>query len=256
MAKLSKAQLRHHRNAETLLAKDKLTLDDRWAIYQNWHEGSVNDITAAGAFFTPIDMAMDFAFDACGDTIIDLCAGIGVLAFAVLHRRKYSGSIPNITCVEVNPAYVAVGKKLLPEANWINANVGDVWRELGPFDCAIGNPPFGRTGGAKLQSPIYSGAEFEYKVIDIASHLASYGAFIIPQGSAPFRYSGVQCYDRNEPDKWKRFYAETGIDMECGVGVDTHYHREGWKISAPLTEIVTCDFESAVSNRQPDLFAA
>ena len=93
-------------------------------------------------------------------------------------------------------------------------------------------------------------------MIDIASQLASYGAFIIPQGSAPFRYSGVQCYDRNEPDKWKRFYAEIGIDMECGVGVDTHYHRAGWKNSAPLTEIVTCDFENAIAKRQPDLFAA
>ena len=109
MAKLSRAQLRNHRSAEALLAKDTFTLDDQWTIYQNWHEGSVNDMTAAGAFFTPIDMAMDFAFDACGDTIIDLCAGIGVLAFAILHRRKYSGSIPNITCVEVNPAYVAAG---------------------------------------------------------------------------------------------------------------------------------------------------
>jgi len=27
--------------------------------------------------------------------------------------------IPEITCVEFNPQYVEVGKKLLPEANWI-----------------------------------------------------------------------------------------------------------------------------------------
>lgn len=256
MAKLSKAQLKAHGAAEALLQKDTITLDDKWFIFENWHEGSVNDVTAAGAYFTPLDMALDFAFDAPGATIIDLCAGIGTLAFAVAHRRSYNGPAPKITCVEVNPAYVAVGKKLLPEATWINANIGDVWRDLGSFDCAIANPPFGRTGGAKLQSPIYSGADFEYKIIDIASHLASCGAFIIPQGSAPFRYSGVQCYQRSEPKKWKRFFAETGIDMDCGIGVDTSFHRDGWKTSAPITEIVTCDFEMVIANRQQDLFAA
>ncbi len=38
-----------------------------------------------------------------------------------------------------------IGRKLLPEARWINADVFD-WRELdlGRYDCAIGNPPFGR----------------------------------------------------------------------------------------------------------------
>lgn len=92
MTKLSKAQLRAHNRAAELLKKDRLTLDDQWFIFENWHEGSVNDITAAGAFFTPLEMACDVAFDVPGQRILDLCAGIGVLAFAVAHRRAYNWS--------------------------------------------------------------------------------------------------------------------------------------------------------------------
>jgi hypothetical protein len=50
-----------------------------------------------------------------------------------------------LTCVEINPRYFEVGRKLLPEARWINADVFD-WRtlDLGRYDVAIANPPFGR----------------------------------------------------------------------------------------------------------------
>ena len=105
-----------------------------------------------------------------------------------------------------------VGKKLLPEANWICADVFEVWRDLPHFDCAIANPPFGRVATAG-KAPTYTGPDFEYKIIDIASRIADYGTFLIPQQSAPFRYSGAHYYDERPTDKHTRFHQQTGIDL-------------------------------------------
>jgi hypothetical protein len=147
MAKLTKAQSKAHRQAEELLAKDVLTLDEKAFVYENWNEAAPHDNTHSGAYFTP---------------------------------------------------------------------------------------------------PRYTGPEFEYKIIDIAAHLASYGAFILPQMSAPFRYSGAQYYHRSENDKYRRFAEQTGINLEAGCGIDTTFHREGWKHGAPVTEIVCAEFTPPV----------
>src|SRR5262249_47611369 len=90
--------------------------------------------------------------------------------FAYYHRDAFfrRGTQLEIVCIEQNPDYVTVGKKVLPEATWICANVLDLPASLGRFDCAIANPPFGRiksTGAA----PRYTGAEFEYSVSRLAA---------------------------------------------------------------------------------------
>lgn len=90
--------------------------------------------------------------------------------------------------MELNPDYVAVGRKVLPEATWLVANIFDLPASLTGFDCAIANPPFGRIKQAGA-SPRYAGGDFEYKVIDVASDRANYGVFLIPQSSSPFRLS-------------------------------------------------------------------
>ena len=77
--------------------------------------------------------------------MIDLCAGIGILSFSYFHGI-YHGVNPEITCVEINPDFVAIGKKLLPEANWICGDITDpdFIASLGSFDFAYGNHPFCR----------------------------------------------------------------------------------------------------------------
>src|SRR3546814_9265465 len=60
------------------------------------------------------------------------------------------------------------------------------------FDCAISNPPYGSKNVASGKGPRYSGGKCEYAVIDIASDLADYGVFLIPQASVPFKISGVE----------------------------------------------------------------
>ncbi len=255
MARLTKAQAKAHREAERLLDQDRLSEDDRWFIYENWQESAHHVNNLAGAFFTPMGLARDFSIEVDGDTIIDLCAGIGALSFAVLNRKCLCP--PRIVCVEMNPDYVAIGKKLLPEATWVEANIFDLPAGLGHFDCAISNPPFGATPRTADRAPRYSGQAFEYHAIDIASDLADYGVFIIPQMSASFRYSGQRHYERAEGDQYRAFVKATGICLEPNCGIDTAFYERDWRGVAPKVEVVIADFSEAKAARapsQPDMF--
>lgn len=260
MAKLTKAQRKAHAEAEAILTKDRLSEDEKDFVFQNWHEGANHINGAAGAFFTPYDLAADFELNVSGDRIIDLCAGIGVLSYFVLCRSRYSGRIKDLTCVEINPRYCEVGRKLLPEARWINADLFD-WRDWWQselqgetFDCAIGNPPFGNVRRAG-NAPRYRGKDFEFHAIDIAAEMAGRGAFILPQQSASFRFSGSQTYRREESGKGVEFEKATGFVMEDPLGVDTGLYRNSWKDTSILTEIATFDFEEARSRKRHEAAA-
>lgn len=245
MAKLTRAQAQAHAQAVAILQQERLSEDDKEFVYRNWNEGANHVNGAAGAFFTPFDMAFDFALDASGGRIIDLCAGIGMLSYAIWQRSRFNDSRPQIICVERNADYLDVGKKLLPEAEWIHADVFDVLdMGLGHFDSAISNPPFGNIKRSK-NSPRYSGKDFEFHVIDIASHLADYGTFIVPQMSAGFNYSGRQSYERQTSGKAVKFQEQTGLHFDAGCGVDTAYFIDQWKAVSPMCEIVCVDFTEA-----------
>lgn len=248
MAKLTKAQTKAHNEAVKLLEKDKLTEDDKEFVFRNWNEGAVHMNGSHGAFFTPFDMAFDFSYDVSGGRIIDLCAGIGMLSYAVhsLKNIRDDNYTPQMTCIERNPDYVEVGKKLLPEAEWICADVFDVI-DMGLhgsdlFDCAISNPPFGNVKRS-ANAPRYSGKDFEFHVIDIAAHIARSGTFIVPQNSAGFNFSGRQGYQRQTEGKAVKFQEMAGIFFEAGCGVDTAYYRDEWKGVSPLCEIVCVEFD-------------
>lgn len=263
MAKLTKAQRKAHAEAEAILTKDRLSEDERDFVFQNWHEGATHINGAAGAFFTPWGLAGDFALDGGGGRVIDLCAGIGILSYFIHHRSRWGGRLAEITCIEANPRYVAVGRKLLPEARWINADVFD-WRawwrnelDEAMFDVAIANPPFGKVH-RNGRGPRYRGPEFEFHVIDIAAELADRGSFIVPQQSAPFRYSGSQCFERKTVGRGLDFERQTGLAMDIGVGIDTAFYKDDWKDTAILCEIVCIDFAEAREQRaqQQDRLAA
>jgi predicted RNA methylase len=206
-----------------------------------------------------MELANDFKLEVAGPRILDICAGIGILSFCKLHFQYHEPEgPPNITCVEINPDYVRVGQKLLPEAEWICADIFDIWRDLPrDFTCAIANP---QLGGQKQagKAPRYTGSEFEYKIIVIDAHLAGYGAFIIPQNSAPFRYSGAPYYQRHEHERYLKLAGQTGIHLDAGCGIDTTVHEDGWKHSKIRTEIVPCEFPhvAELSHTEPDPIAA
>lgn len=245
MAKLTKPQAKAHQQACDLLSKDTLTEDEKFFVLENWQESASHINTISGAFFTPFDLARDFAIETFPGRVIDLCAGIGMLSFAMRCKHQWDRAPLDITCIEINPDYVAVGRKILPEARWIEASVFDVLdMEFGHFDIAISNPPFGRvTRPEGKRAPRYRGAEFEFHVIDIAAHLASYGAFILPQMSSGFRYSGSQDYRRDTTGKAVDFQNATGIYLGPNCGIDTAVYQDCWRGVSPICEIVCCDFE-------------
>lgn len=252
--KLSKRQIATHKKALQLLEAEFLSDEVKEEFYKLYNEGADCDVTSSGAFFTPIDLAWDFAFDLALTCyrdkkkikVIDLCAGIGVLSYCT-HRRYRSTVDLEIVCVEKNPKFVEIGKKLLPEATWLCLDITDPSEmlEIGSFDYAISNPPFGVIPAMNCGStPRYSGSEAAYKVIDIASVLANDGLFIIPPEICGFAYSGVQCYRELDNSKLRKFNKETGLDFQPGMGVDTTAY-EGFKNTKIIVEIADCNFENA-----------
>jgi len=240
--KLTKQQSKDHQKAMELVHSDRvLTWDERKFILDHYSEqqGQLNAL--AGAFFTPYGLARDFSIEVPDNgSMVDLCAGIGALSFAC------EGKGIAITCVEMCAAYVEVGKRVVPSANWVHA---DCFSVTGQFDIAISNPPFGAIKGGAYDG-LYTGSNFEYKVISHASKLAKYGVFIIPQMSAPFRYSGEKNYREDENDKAAKFREQTGIIMGPSCGIDTAMYKDDWKGVSPICEVVCCDFETVLEKQQ------
>lgn len=242
MSKLSKAQAKAHREALALIAESKsrrLTLDEREHILENFHEGAEHMNGLAGAFFTPAGLARDFSIEVfeC-ERVVDLCAGIGALAFACRDHAKH------IVCVERNGAYIEAGRAVMPDATWIHASVFDTaaYAHLGPFDIAISNPPFGTIKADGFEGA-YTGGLFDLRVVEAASRVARHGVFILPQMSTPFRYSGRERFEEQEDERVRKFREQTGIAMEMNCGIDTAAYLSEWKGVSPICEIVTCSFE-------------
>jgi hypothetical protein len=252
--KLTRTERGLHERAETLLQQAMLTDDECESVLRHWHPGHAFDVGASGAFFTPFELAREFRIDAGQGRIIDLCAGIGSLAYWCLNHPWASGIDVEMVCVELNPTFVEIGKKLVPDATWICADIFDAGdMGLGSFDIAISNPPFGRINRRGKNAPRYRGSHFEYHVIDIASELADVGAFIVPQTSAPFRFSGRRGFERAEHGKYQAFHDQTAIELDGGVGIDTSLFQDQWKGASPQVEIATTDFTQARASRMPPL---
>jgi len=253
--KLSKQDIKKQNTINKLLNLDRtLTIDERVFIYKNFNEGAITEVGYSGTFFTPFNLARDFHLDipVMGNSrIIDLCAGIGTLSFHLLWYCQESYAPKEIVCVERNPDFVEIGKKLLPEATWICADILDeeFIKSLGQFDAAYSNPPYGRIKSLTDSSWLhYKGSEFEYKAAEICARLAPMGTLLIPQQSAPFRLSASPSYQQKSSSKHSKFLEQTRLILSAGTGVDTSLYTNEWKHTNILTEIVCYSKEDQILN--------
>ncbi|MEF3449658.1 methyltransferase [Citrobacter freundii] len=238
MARVTKKESQLRLKVMELVHSDRqLTEDDKEFIFNNYRGDGIG---ATGAFFTPEMLAWDFMLDAgCSDDCIELCAGIGRLSYYQVIRNKPS----HITCVELNPEYVLIGKRVLPQAEWIT---GDALQYTPDrfYRVAYGNPPFGKINTSGAYTGRYTGSEFEYKIIDRAREYSSYGVWIVPQGSAGFKYSGHTYYDRSiQSAKYIKFEKDTGLILHPGVGIDTSIYRDQWNGTKVTCESVLVDYQ-------------
>ena len=148
MTRISTKQLKLHNEALRRLRKDILNLNDKDFIIEHYNEGVERVISTKGIFFTPPQLASDFSLEVSGYRVIDLCAGIGMLSYFYWYHGlepKIAPEKVEIFCIERNPDFVEIGKKLLPEATWICADITKpgLLSSIGTFDMAISNPPLG-----------------------------------------------------------------------------------------------------------------
>lgn len=246
---LSNQDIILHEKVMSLVHSDKqLSYDEKLFILENFQESYNKDNKAAGAFFTPLDLCRDFTID-IGNTNsgVDLCAGIGKLSWYQVQNLKNQGVEIDWTCVEYNYDYYSVGKRVLPECEWI---YGDVFEYCQNYTgtkkhVAISNPPFGNIRRATdlPESHLYRLKNFEFQVIEAAKAVATYGVFLLPQNSSPFRLSGVQYFQKqSEFSKAGVFTKKTGIVLDAGCGVDTSFYKDDWHGVKIVTEVVLADY--------------
>ncbi len=247
MAKLSREQWKKHERACELVELDRqLTWNEREFILDHWNPMATNNVGAAGAFFTPAEWAEAMMLPlAPRGRLIDLCAGIGRLAYTAF--RWGGEEITEIVCVEINPDFVRVGKRVLPEARWIEGNAYDqeLVRSLGTFDKALSNPPFGKVptvnGSGKWLSTHAQGADV--MAVEIGAMLAGAGVYIIPADKTDYHAEKKehQRDTRSIGRFLRRHYPEFNINPWAGDDciMDDDGKPIVWVGAAPKVEVVT-----------------
>ena len=262
--KLTKQETKIQAELLNIINADKeLTNDDRWMIYEEFHPGSIGNITVSAAFFTPIYLAQDVAlFTPKYEHMIDCCAGIGTLAFRCLEIDYHEGKIESLTHIELNPEYLRIAERLLKgmkncegkeyDISFIQGNVFDekLWESFpdlkscerpgSKFSTMVSNPPYGKLANLKadgIGSWLNYKGELELMVLELCLRFADNGYFILPPMSCPFQNSGRPYHEERPSRKFDSFIKANkdlienrckGIYFSCD-GIDTSLYIDEWK---------------------------
>jgi hypothetical protein len=262
MSKITQQQLKQHEKAEELLwgSDRKLNHDELAFCLEHWdpRAASGKHVAKNQAYFTPMALAYDAGMYIGGDgrRVVDIGAGTGRLAYAVLCANLWNPREVRIMAVEFNPEYVRISRRLLPEVAWVEGDFYDLalWQSLPRFDEAISNPPFGKivtshdTGWIGYRGPAgLTAAAVGLRVARLGVKL------ILPQTQTIFRYSGrlpgVSVYAAEYPRYLETFLAQRP-NLQCHhSSLDTEMpgYKSEWRGAAPVVEVVSfCDPDAAL----------
>ena len=135
-----------------------------------------------------------------------------------------------------------VGKRIFPEADWICGSALDqnLLSDIGKFDSAISNPPFGAIKSNDGDWLRYKGGQFHLKVIEAASWIADSGTFIIPFGYCNYDTRKREHVMKTEMEKYREV---TDIEL-FPESTDCRLLDLKWNGAVPDVEIVSIyDYE-------------
>lgn len=205
MARISNFRINAHKKAVQMIDDCTHDLDfDDCAFILDAFEPGAAVVADAQTYFTPRAIAESVAI-ACKPgyraRILDLGAGIGSLSFwfdftCTLEQHQHGDH--EFVCIEKNPRFVEVGRRILPKATWIEGDMFDqnLIESLGKFDTVISNPPFGKL---KMERPDWLSYNdrnrAHFMAIEIALRASKLGPYtddmrafmVLPQAALPFR---------------------------------------------------------------------
>jgi len=234
MAKITKQQSKMHIEAMALVKSDlPLSFDEIEFIFKHYNPMAQHMVGLAGIYFTPVSIAREMrieTMDLENKRTLDLCAGIGILSYQAWKAHAMWNGTDNfeIVCIENNPEFVEIGKRIFPQAKWVCGDAFDrkTIEGLGKFDQVLSNPPY----GIKIENNgwLEKGLS-QYKAAEVAMKVSNHGIFILAQGDCPFKYSGINGFERNDNNnKYKAFNKKTGIVIEMNCGIDISYANNEW----------------------------
>ncbi len=256
--KLTKAQTAAHDEVLAALSLErKLTADETDFCFRNYIPGATNNIGRGGIFFTPVDLARDFAhFTVDRGHVLDACAGIGVLAWRMMVQSPNPTRL-HVTCVETNPEFVNVGKRLLPEAEWVRGDMFDLSfvKSLGTFWQGVSNPPYGRVPTVTCQWTEYRGAA-HLMMAEILLRLCEHSADMIVPSSEVY-YAGDSSPTHERSKALQSFRAaltrkpggETAIPDVVPHPVDCEVYRDQWRGASPKVHLVEVGYDEYHGNQ-------
>lgn len=244
MARLNKQLWKKHDDAEALLSLDRpLTDDEVQQVLTDWHPEARTNVGVAGAFFTPLALALDVTmlatYNGGRPHYLDLCAGIGRLTWAMSRWHAWSNEPVHVTAVELNAEYVDVGRRVLRDVpnltvDWVVGNAFDfaTVEPLAPFHAGMSNPPFGKPKTNVSAGLRYTGAG-ELQAAEVIARTCTYGGILI---------CGAQVVP------WRRSLAGAREEYEGAKRVEYEDWRranDGWYLERtsldPLTEAYQFD---------------